>query len=163
VQGLRHYAAFAPGIESIDQAVVSAKSRGRFGGIRPSAARGGPHVAFGSQLGAFSQRYVLPSPELEAPGSSSGSGTSAPLLGPAGPYRSAEPPYLPPPQLGTLSADERHYIEFDCAEELTTAIGERLSVVGKSPLALSYHVEGASGVPSDNVPHQVSIAVLHFK
>jgi len=89
VQELRHYAAFAPGIESIDQAVVSAKSRGRFGGIRQNAAQGGPHVAFDPPLGAFSQRYVPPGPELEAPGSSSGSGTSTPLLGPAGPYRSA--------------------------------------------------------------------------
>jgi uncharacterized protein (TIGR02231 family) len=44
-----------------------------------------------------------------------------------------------------------------------TAIGEPVSIVRKSPLALTYHVEGASGVPSDNVPHQVSIAVLPFE
>jgi uncharacterized protein (TIGR02231 family) len=35
--------------------------------------------------------------------------------------------------------------------------------VHESPLALTYHVEGASGVPSDGVPHQVSIAVLPFE
>jgi uncharacterized protein (TIGR02231 family) len=38
-----------------------------------------------------------------------------------------------------------------------------MSVVHESPLALTYHVEGASGVPSDGVPHQVSIAVLPFE
>ena len=37
------------------------------------------------------------------------------------------------------------------------------SVLHESPLALTYHVEGASGVPSDGVPHQVSIAVLPFE
>jgi uncharacterized protein (TIGR02231 family) len=61
---------------------------------------------------------------------------------------------------------ERHYLEVDAAisvEELTTAIGEPVSVIHKSPLALTYHVEGASGVPSDGVPHQVSIAVLPFE
>jgi len=35
--------------------------------------------------------------------------------------------------------------------------------VHESPLALTYHVEGASGVPSDGVPHQVSVAVLPFE
>ena len=33
----------------------------------------------------------------------------------------------------------------------------------KSPLALTYHVEGALGALSDNLPHQVSIAVLPFE
>jgi uncharacterized protein (TIGR02231 family) len=64
-----------------------------------------------------------------------------------------------------MPADEWQY--FDDAEasvdELTTAIGEPTSVVHESPLALTYHVEGASGVPSDGVPHQVSIAVLPFE
>jgi hypothetical protein len=146
-----------PGIESIDQAVECAKARRRFSGIRPSATRGSPHVAFGPPPGAFLQPelYVPPSPELVAPGSSSGSGASTPL---AGPPRCAGPP----PQIGFMSA-QRQYIEFDRDEELTTAIGEPVSVVRKSPLALTYQVEGASGVPSDNVPHQVSIAVLPFE
>ena len=30
----------------------------------------------------------------------------------------------------------------------------------KGSLALTYHIEGVSGVPSDNVPHQTSIVVL---
>jgi len=48
-------------------------------------------------------------------------------------------------------------------EEPTNIIGEPTSVVHESPLALTYHVEGASGVPSDGAPHQVTIAVLPFK
>ena len=146
-----------PGIEFTDQVVNCAKARRRFGGIRPSATRGGPHVAFGPPLRAFSEEEVYIPPEPS--GSSSGSGASSPL---AGPPRCAAPPSGPPPQLGPISA-QRQYIEFDGAEELTTAIGEPISVVRKSPLALTYHVEGASGVPSDNVPHQVSIAVLPFE
>jgi uncharacterized protein (TIGR02231 family) len=48
-------------------------------------------------------------------------------------------------------------------EEQMNTIGEPTSVVHESPLALTYHVEGASGVPSDGVPHQVTIAVLPFE
>ena len=48
-------------------------------------------------------------------------------------------------------------------EEQMNTIGESTSVVHESPLALTYHVEGASGVPSDGVPHQVTIAVLPFE
>src|SRR5712691_120785 len=48
------------------------------------------------------------------------------------------------------------------AEELTTALGEPTSVVHESPLALTYHVDGASDVPSDGTPHQVSVARLPF-
>jgi hypothetical protein len=44
-----------------------------------------------------------------------------------------------------------------------TAIGEPVSVMRKSSLALTYHVEGALGAPSDNLPHEVSIAVLLFE
>ena len=51
----------------------------------------------------------------------------------------------------------------DMGADLMTALGEPTSVVHESPLALTYHVEGASGVPSDGVPHQVSVAVLPFE
>jgi len=46
------------------------------------------------------------------------------------------------------------------AEELTTALREPTSVVHESPLALMYHIDGASDVPSDGTPHQVSVARL---
>ena len=66
-----------------------------------------------------------------------------------------------------MRADEWQDVEADASvseeEQPTTAIGEPTSVVHESPLALTYHVEGASGVPSDGVPHQVSIAVLPFE
>ncbi|KAH9985664.1 hypothetical protein BJV74DRAFT_797022 [Russula compacta] len=63
-----------------------------------------------------------------------------------------------------LSAEEWQEVETEEDNaEVTTAIGEPTSVVHESPLALSYHVEGVSGVPSDGVPHQVSIAVLPFE
>ena len=48
-------------------------------------------------------------------------------------------------------------------QERMNIIGDLTSVVHESPLALSYHVEGASGVPSDGVPHQVTIAMLPFE
>ncbi|KAI0264598.1 hypothetical protein BC834DRAFT_881571 [Gloeopeniophorella convolvens] len=44
-----------------------------------------------------------------------------------------------------------------------TAITESTSVVHESPLALTYHVEGVSSIPSDGVPHKVSVAVLPFE
>jgi uncharacterized protein (TIGR02231 family) len=48
-------------------------------------------------------------------------------------------------------------------EEPTNVIGEPTSVVHESPLALTYPLEGTSGVPSDGAPHQVTIAVLPFE
>ena len=63
-------------------------------------------------------------------------------------------------------ADEWQAVETDEdleEEVLTTALGEPTTLVHESPLALTYHVEGASGVPSDGVPHQVSVAVLPFE
>ncbi|KAH9059612.1 hypothetical protein EDB87DRAFT_1822687 [Lactarius vividus] len=43
-----------------------------------------------------------------------------------------------------------------------TPIAEPTAVVHESPLALTYHIEGASRVPSDGVPHQLAVAVLPF-
>ncbi|KAH9009643.1 hypothetical protein EDB85DRAFT_2243724 [Lactarius pseudohatsudake] len=41
-------------------------------------------------------------------------------------------------------------------------IAEPMAVVQESPLALTYHIEGASRVPSDGVPHQLAVAMLPF-
>jgi uncharacterized protein (TIGR02231 family) len=83
--------------------------------------------------------------------------------------RSAAAPPPPPPLTsqpapaaaveGWEDVDET---DNEATEELTP-IGEPTSVVHESPLALTYHVEGTSGVPSDGVPHQVSVAVLPFE
>jgi hypothetical protein len=65
-----------------------------------------------------------------------------------------------------IPADEWQDIEEEDAiadEEQTNVIGEQTSLVHESQLALTYHVEGASGAPSDGVPHQVTIAVLPFE
>jgi len=51
----------------------------------------------------------------------------------------------------------------DIQEVPVNTIGEPTSVIHESPVALAYHVEGAPGVPSDGVPHQVTIAVLPFE
>lgn len=91
------------------------------------------------------------------------------------------PPPPPPPQLPqfgstrdlnreiaqstVIPADEWQDIQEEAAnvdEEQADVIGEPKSVVHESPLALTYHVEGTSGVPSDGVPHQVTIVVLPF-
>jgi uncharacterized protein (TIGR02231 family) len=92
-------------------------------------------------------------------------------------HRSAPPPVLlHPPQASYVGADfataaPDGWLDVDASdasdaleeEALTTALGEPTTVVHESPLALTYHVEGASGVPSDGVPHQVSVAVLPFE
>ena len=51
----------------------------------------------------------------------------------------------------------------DMGADPMTTLGEPTTVVHESSLALTYHVEGTSGVPSDGVPHQVSVAVLPFE
>ena len=51
----------------------------------------------------------------------------------------------------------------DVGASQTSAIGgQPTSVVHESPLALTYHVEGVSGVPSDGAPHEAFIAILPF-
>ena len=78
---------------------------------------------------------------------------------------------IPPPALRSGAVhrfrdvghtDGQHCAETEVGdvEELTTALGEPTSVVHESPFALTYHVDGASDVPSDGLPHQVSIARL---
>jgi uncharacterized protein (TIGR02231 family) len=66
-----------------------------------------------------------------------------------------------------IPTDEWQDIEDDdldiSTDEVLGAMAGPKFVVHESPLALTYHVEGASGVPSDGVPHQVSIAVLPFE
>ena len=85
---------------------------------------------------------------------------------PSGLSGSSAQPTQPPSQLADMPVDD---YDFDFGDDVggdsqqMTAIGEPTSVVHESPLALTYHVEGAPSVPSDDVPHQVSIAVLPFK
>lgn len=50
----------------------------------------------------------------------------------------------------------------ETAGDEPTPIAEPTTVVHESPLALTYHIEGASSVPSDGVPHQLAVAVLPF-
>ena len=82
--------------------------------------------------------------------------------------QTAQAPYdVRQKQTAVVPVDEWQDIEEDddaiADEEQMNAIGESTSVIHESPLALTYHVEGASGVPSDGVPHQVTIAVLPFE
>ncbi|KAH9962262.1 hypothetical protein BC827DRAFT_1199964 [Russula dissimulans] len=139
-------------------------------------------VAFGQDgvsrqaapYGAFGQSQQAPlQPQVTGFGSGQAAGVFAGFAQPSLP-----PPPPPPPPKAVLKrrsaaprpAEDWHDItdysadedELEAAEEVTTVIGEPTSVVHESPLALTYHVEGASGVPSDGVPHQVSITVLPF-
>lgn len=77
----------------------------------------------------------------------------------------------PPPALRSGAVHRLHVVghsndqqcvetEAGDVEELTTALGQPTSVVHESPFALTYHVDGASDVPSDGLPHQVSVARL---
>ncbi|KAH9000878.1 hypothetical protein EDB86DRAFT_472098 [Lactarius hatsudake] len=70
-------------------------------------------------------------------------------------HRFAAPPQEPEPQLESVDTDMTD------SDELTP-IAEPTAVVHESPLALTYHIEGASRVPSDGVPHQLAIAVIPF-
>jgi hypothetical protein len=49
-------------------------------------------------------------------------------------------------------------------EEITgpRPFSEPMTVIIKSPLSVSYAVEGESTIPSDGIAHQVSVAVLSF-
>ena len=53
-------------------------------------------------------------------------------------------------------------VDAETAGDEPTQVAEPTTVVHESPLALTYHIEGASSVPSDGVPHQLAVAVLPF-
>ena len=105
--------------------------------------------------GAFGQQANLPNTGFGAP---------------AGLFGVPAPPTLPQQQSATtihadrwLDVDAEVDVSDDEDNEPITTIGDPMSVVHESPLALTYHVEGASGVPSDGVSHQVCVAVLPFE
>jgi uncharacterized protein (TIGR02231 family) len=123
--------------------------------------------------GLFGQAVMLQAQPMQVQNISAPAG----LFGSSAQTTQPVPP--PPPAFGpthglnreitpsaAIAVDEWQDFEADDAiadEEQTNVIGEPTSVVHESPLALTYHVEGASGVPSDGVPHQVTIAVLPFE
>ncbi|KAH9038572.1 hypothetical protein EDB85DRAFT_2141799 [Lactarius pseudohatsudake] len=80
------------------------------------------------------------------------------------PLRFAAPPEEPEPQPVLASADDAwQTVDTDTTDsDELTPIAEPTAVVHESPLALTYHIEGASRVPSDGVPHQLAVAVLPF-
>jgi uncharacterized protein (TIGR02231 family) len=136
-----------------------------------------PQVAFGSAPAApsaFGQGTMFSQAQPTQPTQSQNT------FGLFGSSAQTTQPVPPPPQLPlfgsthdpnreitrSIPVDEWQDIEEEDAiadEEQTNVIGEPTSVVHESPLSLTYHVEGASGVPSDGVPHQVTIAVLPFE
>ncbi|KAH8984948.1 hypothetical protein EDB92DRAFT_1936445 [Lactarius akahatsu] len=79
-------------------------------------------------------------------------------------HRFATPPHEPEPQPDLAPAgDEWQAVETDTTDsDELTPIAEPTAVVHESSLALTYHIEGASRVPSDGVPHQLAVAVLPF-
>ena len=78
-------------------------------------------------------------------------------------FGSAAPtlPALPPPAPAPLAPQDDGFSSF---EEVTApgALSEPTTIVTESPLSVSYGVEGESTIPSDGVPHQVSVAILAF-
>ncbi|KAI0264599.1 hypothetical protein BC834DRAFT_970557 [Gloeopeniophorella convolvens] len=82
---------------------------------------------------------------------------------PPNPIPRAIPPPAPSPLLpqaaGSMMQNGIRSRSVDPASPFTVPT----SVVKESPLALSYHVDGASSVPSDGVPHKVSVAELPFE
>ena len=128
--------------------VTQRQVRYRKRAIGPATAFGQASVVTQASSGAFGQQANLPN------------------TAPAGLFGgSAPPPPAPAPVHADrwLDVDAEVDVSDDEDEEPMTTTGEPMSVVHESPLALTYHVEGASGVPSDGVPHQVCIAVLPFE
>ncbi|KAH9020330.1 hypothetical protein EDB84DRAFT_1622846 [Lactarius hengduanensis] len=80
------------------------------------------------------------------------------------PLKFAAPPQEPEPQPVLASAgDGWQTVDTDTTDsDELTPIAEPTAVVHESSLALTYHIEGASRVPSDGVPHQLAVAVLPF-
>ncbi|KAH9174779.1 hypothetical protein EDB89DRAFT_2241545 [Lactarius sanguifluus] len=78
--------------------------------------------------------------------------------------RFAAPPQEPEPQPAlALAGDGWQAVDRDTTDsDELTPIAEPTAVVHESSLALTYHIEGASRVPSDGVPHQLAVAVLPF-
>ena len=125
-----------------------------------------PLVAFGQP------QQVIPTPSIQPQNTGFGQAVPPVLFGSSAP--TAQAPLFgsthdqtQDTESGAVPVDEWQNIEdVDDAiadEEQMSTIGEPTSVVHESPLALTYQVEGASGVPSDGVPHQVTIAVLPFE
>ena len=148
------------------QAIGDHASGWRYSGARPESA---PFVAVGQPYGTINFD-MAPEPFIPLPPTQSqNTGFGA----------QAVPP--PPPSFGStrdgthdiitqsaaVPAGEWHDVKGDysaiAVEGQMNPFGEPTSVVHESPLALTYHVEGTSGVPSDGVPHQVTIAVLPFE
>jgi len=71
---------------------------------------------------------------------------------------------MPEPQPAPGAADDGwQAVDANTAgDDEPTPIAEPTAVVHESPLALTYHIEGASRVPSDGVSHQLAVAVLPF-
>ena len=130
----------------------------------PPSAFGQPRApVFGqpsiSPAPAFGQASAVPVASFGAPAQSRGLVSAPPGL-----FGAPAQPALAPSQSADIPADDSLWDFGDDIGVSTTAIGEQpTSVVHESPLALTYYVEGSSGVPSDGVPHQVSIAVLPFE
>lgn len=72
------------------------------------------------------------------------------------------PPADNQPAPGESDADEEWVSGAD-PELQIPAVTENLAVVNKSPLSISYAVEGLSSIPTDGELHKVSVAVLPFE
>ncbi|KAI9458943.1 hypothetical protein BJY52DRAFT_1268152 [Lactarius psammicola] len=151
--------------------------KGPFDGFRPSAnvplQSNAPRFPFpppGAPSGLFGQSQqvqqlasvgAVPQPILIAPPASV-------VPAPGGLFRSAtqsqEMPEPQPVHVAPAPVDDGwQAVDSDTASgDEPTPIAEPTAVVHESPLALTYHIEGASRVPSDGVPHQLAVAVLPF-
>jgi uncharacterized protein (TIGR02231 family) len=115
-----------------------------------------------------SQR-ASPTPSTQSQNSGFGALALGGLLGT--PAETSQLVPSPPPEFGPtrergLDIDQSDIGEDPFADEVqTNFIVKSTSVnrVHESPLALTYHVEGASDVLSDGTSHRVNIAVLTFK
>ncbi|KAI0263137.1 hypothetical protein BC834DRAFT_337054 [Gloeopeniophorella convolvens] len=146
---------------------------GRLRGPKPALHHGAAYGAFGQQYSElqppFNNKYRTITPQ---PGTAASPGAFGGLLGASGDRSSTASPELPamgyappipPPhavmrrQISSLPSDES---DVRVVPEEAVPFAEPASVVRESSLAAT--VEGASGIPSDDAPHKVSVAVLPF-
>ncbi|KAI0264596.1 hypothetical protein BC834DRAFT_826093 [Gloeopeniophorella convolvens] len=151
---------------------------GQLRGPKPALQHGAAYGAFGEPQPPFSDKSRAAAPQpgaaaspkvfgdpLGAGGDRSSAASSMPFYSLS--YSHTEQAVVPPPgqpQIVRVPSPIPHSDEFDVGvvPEEAVPFAEPTSVVRESSLAATYHVEGASGIPSDGVPHKVSVAVLPF-
>lgn len=129
-----------------------------FGGQQQQSVPSNTGSLFGSSTGATGSAFGAFGAAPSGGGLFGGGGGG--LFGTSTAAAPAAAPPPPPAPAPSVPQDDN----FSSFEEVTApgALSEPTTIVTESPLSVSYSVEGESTIPSDGVPHQVSVAILAF-